>query len=340
MARAASLATRGRGSTLPNPVVGCVLLDPAGRVVGEGWHRGPGHPHAEVEALRTAGPAARGATAVVTLEPCVHTGRTGPCTRALSEAGVARVVVGVADPWPPAAGGATVLRAAGIDVETGVAADLAEEVNRPWLTAVRRSRPYVTWKVATTLDGRVAAADGTSRWITGADARADGHRLRAECDVVLAGIGTVLADDPELTARDPDGAALARQPLRVVADSAGRTPPTARLHGTDGNSWVATAAEVGADAAGRLDLGLLLDALFARERRHVLLEGGPALAGAMVAAGLVDRVVAYVAPALLGSGTAALAEIGVGTLADAVRLTLTDVTRVGTDVRLTLEPLP
>jgi len=340
MARAAVLAARGRATTLPNPVVGCVLLDPDGRIVGEGWHEGQGHPHAEVMALRAAGSATRGATAVVTLEPCAHTGRTGPCTEALIDAGVARVVIGVDDPWAPAAGGVRVLREAGVDVETGVAADLAEDVNRPWLTATRRGRPYVTWKVATTLDGRVAAADGSSRWITGMAARADGHRLRGECDVVLAGVGTVLADDPELTVREPGGTALPRQPLRVVADSAGRTPTSARVRGADGLCWVATAAEVGADATGRVDLEALLVGLFARDRRHVLLEGGPTLAAAMLAAGLVDRVVGYVAPVLLGAGTPAVADLGIGTLTDAVRLSLTDVARVGTDVRLTLEALP
>ncbi len=337
MARAAELAARGRANVLPNPVVGCVLLAPDGSTVAEGWHAGAGRPHAEVVALEAAGPRARGATAVVTLEPCAHSGRTGPCTQALIAAGVARVVVGVRDPWTPAGGGVEVLRAAGVAVETGVGAAEAEAVNRPWLTAVRRGRPFVTWKVATTLDGRVAAADGTSRWITGVEARADGHRLRAECDTVLVGVGTVLTDDPQLTARDPDGSALPRQPLRVVADSRGRTPATARVREGPSPCWVATGAEVGADAAGRIDLGALLVALFARDRRHVLLEGGPTLAAAMLAAGTIDRVIGYVAPALLGSGTAAVADLGIGTLADAVRLTLTDVTRLGTDVRLTLE---
>jgi diaminohydroxyphosphoribosylaminopyrimidine deaminase / 5-amino-6-(5-phosphoribosylamino)uracil reductase len=338
MTRAVALAARGRATTLPNPVVGCVLLSPAGRVVGEGWHERPGGPHAEVVALRAAGTAARGATAVVTLEPCAHTGRTGACTQALTAAGVTRVVVGVADPWEPAAGGAAQLRAAGVDVEVGVGADAAEAVNRPWLCAVRRRRPFVTWKVATTLDGRVAAADGSSRWITSAPARADVHRLRGECATVLAGVGTVLADDPELTVRDHHGVPLARQPLRVVADSAGRTPPTARVLDDAAPTWVATTAEVGADAAGRVDLRRLLEALFARERRHVLVEGGPRLAGALVSAGLVDRVVAYVAPVLLGSGPAALGEAGVATIGAALRWRLVDVTRVGDDVRLTLEP--
>ena len=338
MTRAAGIAARGVATTLPNPVVGCVLLDPAGHVIGEGWHQGPGLPHAEVAALSAAGSSARGATAVVTLEPCTHSGRTGPCTRALLDAGVTRVVVGVIDPWERASGGAAELRAAGVDVELGVGADVAEAVNLPWLTAVRRQRPYVTWKLASTLDGRVAAADGTSRWITGEAARADVHRLRGECDAVLAGVGTVLADDPWLTVRDRTGVPLPRQPLRVVADSTGRTPPTARVRDAAAPSWVATAAEVGADASGRVDLRRLLESLYVRERRHVLVEGGPTLAGALVAAGLVDRVVAYVAPALLGAGPAALGPAGVGTIAAAHRWRLVDVVRLGDDVRLTLQP--
>ncbi|MFP5335404.1 MAG: bifunctional diaminohydroxyphosphoribosylaminopyrimidine deaminase/5-amino-6-(5-phosphoribosylamino)uracil reductase RibD [Actinomycetes bacterium] len=338
MRRAVALAARGRATTLPNPVVGCVLLSPDGDPVGEGWHEVAGGPHAEVAALAGAGARARGATAVVTLEPCRHTGRTGPCTEALLDAGVARVVVGSPDPTAEGGGGVGVLRAAGVDVETGVLADETDAVNEPWLTAVRRGRPYVTWKVATTLDGRVAAADGTSRWITGEAARADVHRLRAEVDTVLVGVGTVLADDPALTVRGPDGGLAARQPLRVVADTSGRTPATARVRDDAAPTWVATAAEVGTDASGRLDLDALLRRLFRRERRHVLLEGGPRLAGTCWRAGLVDRVVAYVAPALLGAGPAAVEDAGIGTIADAARLQLVDVTRLGDDVRLTLRP--
>jgi len=338
MSRAIELADRGRTGTLPNPVVGCVLLDPSGHPVGEGWHEQAGRPHAEVVALQAAGAAARGATAVVTLEPCAHMGRTGPCAQALVEAGVVRVVVGVLDPWEPAAGGAAVLREAGVDVEVGVAADAVESGNRAWLTAVRRRRPYVTWKVATSVDGRVAAADGSSRWITGESARTDVHRLRGECDTVLAGVGTVLADDPRLTTRDADGVPLPRQPLRVVVDSTGRTPGTAHVRDGSARTWIATAAEVGDDGSGRVNLPRLMDELFARERRHVLVEGGPTLAGRLVAAGLVDRVVVYVAPVLLGAGLPALADAGVTTLDAAPRWCVADLTRVGADVRLTLEP--
>jgi diaminohydroxyphosphoribosylaminopyrimidine deaminase/5-amino-6-(5-phosphoribosylamino)uracil reductase len=338
MRRAVRLAARGRATTLPNPVVGCVVLSPAGFAVGEGWHEVAGGPHAEVVALAEAGGLARGATAVVTLEPCTHTGRTGPCTQALLDAGVARVVVAVTDPSAQAGGGTAALRAAGVDVETGVLEREAEAVNEPWLTAVRRGRPFVTWKVAATLDGRVAAADGTSRWVTGPAAREDVHRLRAEVDTMLVGVGTVLADDPSLTVRSPHGELAGRQPLRVVADTRGRTPEGARVRDGTAPSWVATAAEVGAGPDGHLDLDALLGRLFERGRRHVMLEGGPHLAGAFWRAGLVDRVVAYVAPALLGAGPSALEDAGIGTIADAARLRLEDVARLGDDVRLTLRP--
>ena len=204
--------------------------------------------------------------------------------------------------------------------------------------AVRLGRPFVTWKFGASLDGRVAAADGTSRWITGPPARADVHRLRAECDAVIVGIGTVLADDPLLTVRPADGSVPASQPLRVVVDSRGRTPPDALVRDGSAPTWVATTAEVGAGPDGRVDLHRLLGLLFGRERRHLLLEGGPALAGAFLAAGLVDEVVGYLAPALLGSGPAALAGGGVGTIAEAHRLDLVDVTRIGDDVRITCRP--
>lgn len=340
MRRAVEVAARGRATTLPNPVVGCILLDDQGAIVGEGWHQRPGGPHAEVMALLAAGDRAKGGTAVVTLEPCNHTGRTGPCAQALTDAGIRRVVIAVPEPTGRARGGVQALLAAGVEVESGVLADLAEQVNRPWLTAVRRRRPFVTWKFGATLDGRVAAADGSSRWITSDAARADVHRLRGECDAVIAGIGTVLADDPQLTVRPADGSVPERQPLRVVVDSQGRTPPGARVLDDSAPSWVATAAELGAGPDGRVDLERLLSGLFARDRRHALLEGGPALAGAFLVAGLVDEVVAYLAPALLGDGPAALLGAGVGTVADAYRLDLVDVARIGPDVRLTCRPLP
>jgi diaminohydroxyphosphoribosylaminopyrimidine deaminase/5-amino-6-(5-phosphoribosylamino)uracil reductase len=283
---------------------------------------------------------------VVTLEPCNHTGRTGPCSEALIEAGVRRVVIAVPDPSKAAAGGAQRLQSAGVDVEVGVLTAEAEEGLEPgegnevWLTATRQQRPFVTWKFAATLDGRVAAQDGTSQWITSVEARSDVHRLRAQVDTMLVGVGTVLADDPLLTVRDGDGNPLDRQPLRVVADTHGRTPQNARIRGNDAPTWIATGAEVGTTSDGAIDLQALMRQLYARERRHVLLEGGPRLAGAMVEAGLVDRVVAYLAPALLGAGPNALMDAGITTIADVWRLDLTDVRRIGGDVRVLARPRP
>ncbi len=337
MRRAVDLAATALGRTSPNPVVGCVVLDSSGELVGEGFHAYAGGPHAEVVALAAAGDRARGGTALVTLEPCAHTGRTGPCAEALLAAGIARVVVAVPDPDPVASGGTAVLGRAGVDVEVGLLAAEATAGNLAWLTAVRRGRPFVTWKFAATLDGRSAAADGTSRWITGPAARTDVHRLRAAVDTVVAGIGTVLADDPALTVRldDFDGA----QPLRVVVDSHGRTPATARVRTDDtGPVWVATAAEVGSTPDDRVDLAKLLTELYARGSRSVLLEGGPTLAGAFLAGGFVDRVVAYVAPALLGAGPAALSGTGITTVDGALRLEVADVARIGTDLRISGTP--
>ncbi|PRY27471.1 bifunctional diaminohydroxyphosphoribosylaminopyrimidine deaminase/5-amino-6-(5-phosphoribosylamino)uracil reductase RibD [Pseudosporangium ferrugineum] len=336
MGRAVALAARGLGTTSPNPVVGCLLLGPDGDVVGEGFHAYAGGPHAEIVALAQAGKRARGGTAVVTLEPCNHTGRTGPCAQALIAAGITRVVIAVDDPTPVAAGGAATLRGAGVEVVTGVRRAEAEAGNVAWLTAVRRGRPYVTWKYAATLDGRSAAADGTSMWITSEPARADVHRLRSTVDAILAGVGTVLADDPQLTVRDlRDGSLAIKQPLRVVVDSLGRTPQKARVRDAAAGTWIATAAAVGAGPDGRVDLSALLTALYARGVRAALLEGGPTLAGAFLAAGLVDRVVGYVAPKLLGDGRAALAGAGVTTIAEALDLDLTDLERIGPDLRLT-----
>ncbi|MFH0245276.1 bifunctional diaminohydroxyphosphoribosylaminopyrimidine deaminase/5-amino-6-(5-phosphoribosylamino)uracil reductase RibD [Streptomyces sp. HK10] len=356
MRRAVALSARGLGSTSPNPVVGCVVLDAAGRTVGEGWHRRAGGPHAEVHALAEAGEAARGGTAVVTLEPCDHTGRTGPCSRALIDAGIARVVYAVADPTPAARGGADTLAAAGIDTEGGLLAEEAAEVNAPWLASVRLGRPYVRWKYAATLDGRTAAADGTSRWITSGAARADVHRLRAEADAVLVGSGTARADDPHLAVRGAPGAV---QPLRVVADTEARAvrpgarvldgqaptlvavaddlPDAATAH-LDGHAEVVRLPRAG-DGYGRgLDVAALLTALHDRDVRSVLLEGGATLAGAFVAARAVDRVTAYLAPALLGAGPAALADAGIATVADALRLTVTAVERIGPDLRVDAIP--
>ncbi len=324
MRRALVLAASPSAPTGPNPRVGCVLLSPAGEVVGEGFHHGAGTPHAEIEALRAAGDLARGSTAVVTLEPCNHTGRTGPCSVALLEAGVTRVVHGQSDPNPVAAGGARRLADAGVEVVGGVHAAEAEALNPAWTFAVTHGRPFVTWKAASTLDGRVAAADGSSRWITSAEARAEVHRLRAEVDAVIVGIGTVLEDDPHLAVRD-EGVVVPReiQPLRVVV----------------GRRDIPEGARVLDDAAPTLqvrehDPSTVLLALRDLDVQHVLLEGGPTLAAAFVRAGLVDAVRWYVAPALLGSGASALGSAGINSIADALRLQITEVARVGDDVRI------
>lgn len=339
MARAIELAARGLGTTSPNPVVGCVLLDSAGQVVGEGFHVYAGGPHAEIVALAQAGERARGGTAVVTLEPCNHTGRTGPCVQALIRSGVARVVIAVDDPNPLAAGGEQTLRDAGIEVITGVRRAEAEEGNIAWLTSMRRERPYVIWKTASTLDGRAAAADGTSMWITSEAARMDVHRLRSTVDAIMVGVGTVLADDPRLTTRDLRTGSLAiRQPLRVVIDSHGRTPADARVRDGAAPTLIATTALLGGDADGQVDLRAVLSELHHRGIRSVLLEGGPRLAGAFLAAGLVDLIVSYVAPKLLGDGPAALVGAGVTTITDAIDLEVLDVDRVGPDLRLTARP--
>ncbi|MGW7003031.1 bifunctional diaminohydroxyphosphoribosylaminopyrimidine deaminase/5-amino-6-(5-phosphoribosylamino)uracil reductase RibD [Streptomyces sp. NPDC054933] len=349
MQRAIELAARGLGSTSPNPVVGCVILDADGETAGEGWHQRAGGPHAEVHALRAAGERARGGTAVVTLEPCNHTGRTGPCAQALIGAGVARVVYAVADPTPTATGGAATLRAAGIDVEGGLLADAAARGNEAWLTATPRQRPFVTWKYAATLDGRSAAADGTSRWITAAPARAEVHRLRAESDAVLVGSGTLRADDPQLAVRGIDGDIT--QPLRVVVDTEATITPDARVLDSAAPTLLAVAEDAVTDhlkvdvvrlpraADGRgLDVLALLSALYQRDVRSVLLEGGPTLAGAFLAAGAVDKVIGYLAPALLGAGPAALADAGIPTIERALRLDVTDLQPVGPDLRITAYP--
>ncbi len=347
MRRAIALAARAIGGTSPNPVVGCVVLDAAGETAGEGFHAVAGGPHAEIVALAEAGERARGGTLLVTLEPCDHQGRTGPCSRAVIESGVRRVVYAVADPGPVAGGGARRLADAGIEVDSGLLAAEAERVNAEWLTFARAGRPHVTWKFAATLDGRSAAADGTSQWITGEEARADVHLLRARCDAIIAGSGTVLADDPSLTVRgaEPRG----RTPLRVVVDTRARTPKDARVLDDAAPTLVAVADDADAAhldavlrlprAGGGLDLAALLAGLREREIVSVLLEGGPTLAGSFLAAGLVDRVVAYLAPTLLGSGAAALGDAGVDTLARAHGLAIDDITTIGPDLRITGRPL-
>ncbi|MET9698670.1 bifunctional diaminohydroxyphosphoribosylaminopyrimidine deaminase/5-amino-6-(5-phosphoribosylamino)uracil reductase RibD [Streptomyces sp. NPDC006529] len=347
MRRAIELAARGLGFTSPNPAVGCVIADAAGRIVGEGWHERAGGPHAEVRALRAAGDAARGATAYVTLEPCNHTGRTGPCARALIDAGITRVRYAVPDPNPQASGGAATLRGAGVEVTGGLLRAEAEAGNEAWLTSVRLGRPFVLWKYAATLDGRVAAADGTSRWISGSASRADVHRLRAEADAVVVGSGTLRADDPHLAVRGVEGA---RQPLRVVLDTRAGIRPAARVLDDAAPTLVAVAEDADTGHLAGVDVvrlpregsGLSVDALLAelsaRGVRSVLVEGGPTLAGAFVAAGAVDKIVGYLAPVLLGAGPNALADAGITTLTRALRLEITEVLRLGPDLRVTAVP--
>ncbi|MEU0370362.1 bifunctional diaminohydroxyphosphoribosylaminopyrimidine deaminase/5-amino-6-(5-phosphoribosylamino)uracil reductase RibD [Streptomyces sp. NPDC006283] len=348
MRRAITLAARGLGSTSPNPVVGCVITDASGHVVGEGYHQRAGGPHAEIHALRAAGGLARAGTAYVTLEPCNHTGRTGPCAQALIEAGVARVVYAVGDPSPQATGGADTLRAAGVEVGHGLLEEEAEAGNIAWLTSARLGRPYVTWKYAATLDGRIAAADGSSRWISSPESRADVHRLRAESDAVVVGSGTMRSDDPHLAARGIEGAA---QPLRVVVDTeAAAVRPGARVLDDAADTVVVVADDLEPEEFTRtgarevwtlkrgsrgIDVPELLRALHESGIRSVLLEGGPTLAGSFVAAGAVDRVIGYIAPVLLGAGPAALADAGITTITEALRLDVTQTVRIGPDLRVT-----
>jgi diaminohydroxyphosphoribosylaminopyrimidine deaminase/5-amino-6-(5-phosphoribosylamino)uracil reductase len=313
----------------PNPRVGAVVLDPAGATLGEGYHLGAGTPHAEAVALDQAGASARGATVVVTLEPCNHLGRTGPCTQALIAAGVRRVVYAQQDLNPAAGGGAEVLRAAGLDVEGGVLADEAERLNETWTFSVHQQRPFVTWKFAATLDGRSAAADGSARWITGPEARADVHRLRAGCDTLMVGAGTVEADNPRLTARDADDKPLPRerQPLRVVMGQR-ELDPESHIFDEAARTVVLPTH----------DPRLALAALYAVERQHVFLEGGPTLAAVFLRAGLVDEVIAYVAPALLGGGSHAVGDLGIRSMEQIRRFRLVEAVPFGDDVRLTLRP--
>lgn len=340
MRRALELA--GNGPRGVNPQVGAVLLAPDGSVLAEGWHRGAGTPHAEVDALQhmPAG-AARGATAVVTLEPCNHTGRTGPCALALIEAGVARVVFAVPDPGDRSSGGAARLRAAGVDVVGGVREDEGRALIDSWLTVQRLGRPHVTVKWAQSLDGRAAASDGTSQWITGPAARADVHRRRSEADAIVVGTGTLLADDPALTARRPDGSLYEHQPIPVVLgaravpdDALVRTHPHPVVH-RDGEN-------LGGESPNEPSL---LDELRDRGVHRVFVEGGPTIASAFLRAGLVDEVLAYIAPTLLGSGAdgadvPALRALGVPTIAAQRRLAVASVERLGDDLLIVASPVP
>jgi diaminohydroxyphosphoribosylaminopyrimidine deaminase / 5-amino-6-(5-phosphoribosylamino)uracil reductase len=328
MRRALELAAKGRGTTSPNPMVGCVLVRD-GALVAEGWHAVAGGPHAEAAALAAAGARAAGATAYVTLEPCAHVGRTGPCAPALVDAGVRRVVVALADPNPQAAGGTDLLRAAGVEVEVGVCAEEAARLNEVFLHGIATGRPFVIAKAAVSLDGRIAAADGTSQWLTGETARRRAHQLRAEVDAVLVGSGTVLADDPQLTCRLPG---FDRgQPLRVVLDRRGRVTRAHRVLDTAADTVV-----LGEDAR---DLTTVLRTLWDREVRSLLVEGGAKVLHSFLVEGLVDRLDVHVAPLLLGdAGRPLLAGPWAETLAEAPRFVLDNLERAGEDTLLSLRP--
>ncbi|MEM8683424.1 MAG: bifunctional diaminohydroxyphosphoribosylaminopyrimidine deaminase/5-amino-6-(5-phosphoribosylamino)uracil reductase RibD [Pseudomonadota bacterium] len=340
MARALRLAERGRLTAAPNPMVGCVLVRD-GDIVGEGYHLRAGEAHAEVNAIADAGERTAGATAYVTLEPCAVTGRTPPCTEALIEAGVAEVVIAAADPSPSAASaGLKRLEAAGIAVRQGLMAAQSETMNRGFLMRVSRGRPFVTLKLAVSIDGAIAMQSGESQWITGPAARADVQRLRAESAAILTGIGTVIDDDPSLTVRD-ERFDTARQPLRVVVDSTARLPSDARVRTQAGDLLQVTARDGEGDLSlsdtyGRVDLGRLMQALGERDINTLLVECGPRLAGNLLDADLVDELVIYQAPHMMGSETRRMARTpGWQQLSDRLDLEIVDRRQVGRDTRIT-----
>ena len=347
MARALRLAERGLYSTSPNPRVGCLLVK-NGVVVGEGWHRCAGEPHAEIHALRAAGGEARGATAYVTLEPCSHYGRTPPCAEALIAAGISRVVAAMEDPNPQVAGsGLALLASAGIEAECGLLEGEARELNIGFVWRMTRARPWVRMKVAASLDGKTALNNGVSQWITGPLARADGHRWRARACAILSGIGTVRGDDPQLNVR---GVTTERQPLKVVVDGRLELPLQARALEGGGLLLVGASAHPGKAAAlrergaevmtlpgadGRVDLAALFAELARRGINEVHVEGGSRLNGALLAAGLVDELLVYLAPCLIGDDARGLFDLpALASLQDKQRLLINDVRMVGADLRI------
>ncbi len=360
MARALELAARGLYSTDPNPRVGCVLTRDE-RIVGEGWHERAGEPHAEVHALRAAGADAQGATAYVSLEPCNHQGRTGPCAQALIDAGVARVVVAMRDPNPLVAGGGIQrLRDAGVEVLCGLMEPEARALNPGFISRMERGRPYVRLKLAMSVDGRTAMATGESQWITGPAARSDVQKLRARSSAILTGSETVLHDDCSLTLRAaelglPDAEALCRrQPLRVVLDSQLRIAPSAKIFHQRGETLVVSAKAQGVKrwalqsagaevlelegAEGRIDLRALMDELARRACNEVLVECGPTLAAALLDAELVDELVLYMAPILMGSEARGLFNLPLGQMAEKRHLRIESVRAIGEDWRLIIRP--
>jgi diaminohydroxyphosphoribosylaminopyrimidine deaminase/5-amino-6-(5-phosphoribosylamino)uracil reductase len=358
--RVFELAERGRFSTSPNPRVGAVLVDAGGKVVGEGAHERAGGPHAEAIALAAAGARAKGSTLLVNLEPCSHFGRTSPCTEALLAAGVSRVVCSIEDPDPRTAGrGIRRLRDRGVDVLVGAFADEAETLNEAFLKAIRARRPFVHLKWAASLDGRTATRSGDSKWITGDAARTDALRLREECDAILVGALTILADDPLLTRRLALSSAITPH-RRLVLDGSLRVPASARAFSAAGGEvWLVTGVPSGDPRlapflergvqvlsrpapGGGVDLQALLTALHTLEVRSLLVEGGGVTAASFLKAGLVDRVTAYVAPLLVGGAGARspIAGEGAGRLGDACRLAGLEAVRIGADLRLSARILP
>lgn len=353
MRRAIKLARDTLGTASPNPSVGAVIVKD-GVVVGEGWTQPVGGPHAEIIALRQAGEAARGATIYTTLEPCRHFGRTPPCTRALVEAGIAEVHSAVLDPDERVnGGGAAELRAAGVAVTMGDCAEEAAEALEGYLHRSRTGLPFAVAKFAMSLDGKIATATGESRWVSGEAGRGHAHALRRTCDAIMAGAGTVVIDDPQLTARDAEGRPLERQPLRVVVDSGGRSPVASRVFHERGSVLVATAGvdeateagyrAVGAEVArlrgsdGRVDLRGLMGCLAERGVNSVLVEGGGVLVASLFQAGLVSKVEAIVAPMIIGGEHARTPVEGEGfsRIGDALRLSRVSVGRLGEDVHIT-----
>ncbi|UXM93453.1 bifunctional diaminohydroxyphosphoribosylaminopyrimidine deaminase/5-amino-6-(5-phosphoribosylamino)uracil reductase RibD [Paenarthrobacter sp. JL.01a] len=331
----AALAAALAGPRGANPLVGAVILSPEGEQLATGYHRGAGTAHAEADAIseaRRQGLDTKGTTMVVTLEPCNHVGRTGPCAQAIIAAGIAKVIYAVDDPHDPAAGGARTLRAAGIDVTSGLGFEESLELNREWFDAVAAKRPFVTLHIAQTLDSRIAAVDGTSQWISSAESLEDNHSLRRLIDAILVGTGTVLIDNPRLTARTPDGELAQRQPIRAVMGLR-NVPEQAAVRGTDGRFRHLPTR----------DPGEALGMLFDEGVRHVMVEGGSSILSTFLAAGLVDELIVYLAPTLLGSGTPALNDLGIGTLADAQHWEWDaasggSVRTLGNDLRLHLRP--
>jgi len=350
MARALELAERGQFSARPNPMVGCVIVNDDD-VVGEGWHELAGAEHAEINALRAAGDRAAGAIVYVTLEPCAHHGKTPPCAEALIKAGVGRVVAAMQDPHDKVAGkGLEMLSDAGVDVELGLMRSAAEALNAGFVSRVTRNRPFVRVKVAASIDGATAMKNGESQWITGPGARADVQRLRARAGAVMTGIGTVLADDPSLNVRSEDIDTRGLQPLRVVLDSRLRMPASARMLTLPGQTLVCCAGgqddtglvEAGAEVAAyradgeRVDVATVLEDLANREVNDVLVEAGPGLTGSLLEKDLVDELVIYQAPHIMGSETRPMFETpSWTTLADRRGLEIRDVSQVGDDTRIT-----